>query len=286
MSWDTQLETASFRGVEFACQVIDDDLGRRLAEHSYPYRSGSDFEDLGRKARSTRLRVVFLGEDYLGDLGAFLQAADAGRTGLFQHPLMGSWQAKCRTYPVHHEHGARDMATLEVEFVEDGTNTALPDLFSVSQGQADVEEAAVASLAANQSLLDKAIAGVEDAVASARAFAAEATAAVQNAVDRVNQIRAKVNSLIQAMRDLTDIQRWPLTRALRRLVHSAAKLAKAVESLAPPLVFHTVGASSSVSMIAHALYGDASRAQQLLSLNRIANPYLVPAGTRLRVYGR
>lgn len=293
MTWDLQLERASFRGVEFDCQVVDDDLGHRLAEHTYPYRNGADLEDMGRRARRTRLRAVFMndadrskGVGYEAKLNAFLEVADEGKTGLFQHPLMGSWQAKCSTFPVHHEHSARDMATMEVEFVEDGTNTSLPDMFSVSQAKADVEEAATLVITENASLLDQAIDGVTDAVNEARDFANSATAMVQSAVDRVNLIRSKINACIAAAKKLTDIQRWPVVQAMRRLVASVQKLGKAVQSLSPPVILHTVGATTSLKLLAHALYGDANRAADLIKLNHVRNPALVPAGVQLRVFGK
>ena len=47
-----------------------------------------------------------------------------------------------------------------------------------------------------------------------------------------------------------------------------------------------VAVTMSATMLAHALYGDSSRAQQITDLNHLRNPSLIPAGTQLRVYGK
>ena len=285
MGWDQQIERASYRGVAFDCQAADDDLSRRLAEHVYPYRNGSDFEDLGRAARTTRLRAVFLGVEYLADLGAFLQVVDAGKKGLFQHPLMGSWQARCRRFPVHHEHAFRDAAFVEVEFVEDGTDASLPDLFSVGVAQEDVL-VACDDIIAEASKLDQAIDGVADLVADAQDFANSVTSAVQDAVNRVNMVRAAVLKAVAIAKKIGDPASWPLVSACKRLVRSALQLGRAVQSLSPPVVLHNLATNMSLTMLAHGLYGDGNRAEQLRRLNRVRNPFMVQAGSQLKVYGR
>ena len=41
-----------------------------------------------------------------------------------------------------------------------------------------------------------------------------------------------------------------------------------------------------LSMFAHRLYGDGARADEILRMNRVKNPFLVPAGTVLKVFAR
>ncbi len=288
MGWDEQIERASFRGVEFDSQTTDDEMDPRLVEHTYPYRDGADVEFLGRKPRHTRLRAIFLGPESLGDLGGFLQAVDAGKKGLFQHPLMGSWQAKAFRYPVHHGHDQRDMSTVEVEFIEDGTDTALPDLFSVAAAQAEVYSACD-DVEVSRGVLDQVIDDVNAVVADAREFAAGVQGAIRSVTERVNQIRAsvlKAIAAINAIKALADPSKWPLVSALKRLVLTTKKLGQAVQSLSPPVVLHDVAVTMSATMLAHALYGDSSRAKQIADLNHLRNPSLIPAGTQLKVYGK
>jgi nucleoid-associated protein YgaU len=42
----------------------------------------------------------------------------------------------------------------------------------------------------------------------------------------------------------------------------------------------------SLTVLAHSLYADGTRADEILSLNRVRNPFLVPAGTLLKVPSR
>jgi prophage DNA circulation protein len=288
MSWDAQLERASFRNVEFDCQVIDDEISRRLAEHKYPYRSGAEFEDMGREPRLTRVRAVFMGPEYEADLGVLLARVDEGKAGTFQHPIMGSWRARVRRAPVHHEHGMRDIAIVELEVVEDGVNTSLPDLFSVAVAQAECYSSAELLAAAMAAYEDAAgLAGaIGDVIADVQAFADDVTSFVNKVADTVNQIRAKINAGLKFIKKVADVKNWPVARALRKVAHSVQKLGKAVQSLSPPALFKTIGATMSVTALAHSLYGDGSRSSQLLAMNKIRNPFLVPVGTRLKVYAK
>lgn len=55
----------------------------------------------------------------------------------------------------------------------------------------------------------------------------------------------------------------------------------------PPLINYTVKSTTTLRLLAHRLYGDHARADELLRLNRnLINPALVQAGTRVAVYAR
>lgn len=71
--------------------------------------------------------------------------------------------------------------------------------------------------------------------------------------------------------------------ALRNMRVALAAHLSRVASTLPEIRTYTVAQDSSVTMIAHWLYGDATRADEIVARNSIKNPGLIPAGTQLEV---
>lgn len=280
MSWKTQLERASFRGVSFDCQTVDDEISRRLVEHKFPYRSGSEFEDLGGEARSTRLRAVFMGETYESDLGALLKVVDAGLPGRFQHPILGQWQARIRRSPVNHSHERYSMAMVDLDVVEDGADAELPDLFTVAALEAEVEDLCLEIEAIEIEEVD----ALTTAIADVRQFVSDVQAAANRVTSLVNSVRNKIDQAVAAVRAISDVGNWPIVRALKKLSYSCLKLAERVRQASPSVVLKRLEASMPLSLLAHSLYGTGvARADEILGMNRIKNPFLVTAGTEIKV---
>lgn len=119
MAWINTLQYASFRGVFFDIVKVDDTADRSTAEHSYPYRDGSDIEDMGRGARHINVEAVFYGYDYEAALQLFLELLDMPGSGQFVHPVFGNFEhAQVVRYSVHHEADNVDQASVTIEFVE------------------------------------------------------------------------------------------------------------------------------------------------------------------------
>lgn len=280
MTWDLQLDTASWRGVDFEVERLDDNLVRRIREYSYPWRDGADLDDLGREPRRTQLTAHFRGDTYEGDLSAFLQLVDAGKAGTFHHPTLGSWTARVTVSSIVHTHEDRDAAVVQMEVIEDGTSTSLPVLFSLEALEADVETEAVAVTAANT----PSYAEVTDAVTAARAFVAAAQSRAAQITSEVNQVRKKIDAAVEKARELTDVQNYQLVRSLKRLAYSCQKLGTRVRAAKPVVLEREIPVEMPLVVLAHKLYGDASRATEIQVANRVRNPFLAPAGVQLKVY--
>ena len=67
MSWETELQDASFRGVPFECISTDDVHSKTLAIHQSPYSDDAEIEDMGNDPRKVSIQAVFAGETYLSD---------------------------------------------------------------------------------------------------------------------------------------------------------------------------------------------------------------------------
>ena len=74
MAWNLTLQDASYRGVTFEVQSVEDRGEKALCVHEYPYRSGAEVEDLGRKPRVIPVTAIFWGVAYESRIKALVAA--------------------------------------------------------------------------------------------------------------------------------------------------------------------------------------------------------------------
>lgn len=276
MSFDNQLETASFRGVSFEVQRLGGrPSARRWAEYQYPGRDGSDFEDRGREPQRWNFTCVFTGAEYESDLGQFLQVVDAGRSGRFQHPTLGTFTARVSITNMEQNPDLRDTAIVEIDVVEDGTATALPDLFSIG-GLADEVDYWADTV---EAVDDTGEASVTTAWQDAKAWASNVKSAVQGAVKQVNSVRRKIDNALKTMEDLTNPSNWQIVRSLKRLNYSCQKLATRAQNILPTVKSQTATVPLPLALLSFKMYGTKDKVDQLLSANpQIRNTFVVQPG--------
>jgi prophage DNA circulation protein len=126
MSWRDELQTASFRGAEFAVADAETLFGRRNVLHEYPLRDNPFTEDLGKKAREYTINAFVIGDDYTSARDALMSAIEDDETpGTLVHPTLGSMLVipkDCRVKFNNKEGGIEYFA---LTFVEAGSD-ALP----------------------------------------------------------------------------------------------------------------------------------------------------------------
>lgn len=119
MAWEQSILEASFRGTTFDVVSTSDALERSLAEHSYPYVDGAEFEDLGANPRTLAMEAVFFGDDYETELQDLLAVLAEPGDGELIHPVFGSIEkAQLRRYGIEHQADDVDFCRLRMEFVE------------------------------------------------------------------------------------------------------------------------------------------------------------------------
>lgn len=125
MSWQDNLQDASFRGVRFDVVSAQDSVARDHADHGYPWTDGEDVHDLGRKARNFRLNAVFWGDDYDTRMQQFTAELDKPGAGELIHPVYGSIaKVQLIEYQVKHDANSPDYAEVGLVFLESVTGTA------------------------------------------------------------------------------------------------------------------------------------------------------------------
>lgn len=138
MGWAENMQNASFRGVTFDVTRTRDDVSRDHAEYKYPNVDGADLKDLGRNPRPFRLTAFLWGAAYEYKLQQLVAVLDTPGFGELIHPIYGSIPSVIVTsYGIDHDAENPDSCTVELNFLENTTgtalfSTALPELFGAS----------------------------------------------------------------------------------------------------------------------------------------------------------
>lgn len=150
MGWREELRTvahpdgmavgASFRGVPFRTTESDTGVGRRNELHEYPMRDLPYADDLGRRAREFQVNGYVVGENYLQERDALIEALEAYGPGELIHPKYGMLNVVVLgRVSIRESHTEGGIARFSITFAEAGENT-FPQ--SASSTQDDVYDAA------------------------------------------------------------------------------------------------------------------------------------------------
>lgn len=215
MGWKTELLDASFRGVTFEVESVQDDGEKSIVVHEYPYRAGAEIEDLGRKARRIRITALFWGEDYLSGVSALVKAFEETGKGELIHPVFGSVQVAITRWGIPHKADDPDYVALDFEAVEASLDNPF---FDYQSPRAGAEQA--------QTALES---GVLDSLSSVAATVRDRLAVVQ---EYAQAARARVENVLSAVLDVYDAGRSVVRSALSYINYPAAFIAdlQAVQS--------------------------------------------------------
>ena len=205
MGWKTELLDASFRGVTFEVESVQDDGEKSIVVHEYPYRAGAEIEDLGRKARRIRITALFWGEDYLSGVASLVKAFEETGKGELIHPVFGSVQVAITRWGIPHKADDPDYVALDFEAVEAELDNPF---FDYQSPRAGAEQA--------QAVLDASIA---DALSSAASTVRDKLAVAQ---EYAQAARARVENVLSAVLDIYDVGQSVVRSALSYVNYPAA----------------------------------------------------------------
>jgi prophage DNA circulation protein len=284
MAWSTELYTASFRGVTFECRTADDAVERALSVAEYPYRDGGAVEDLGRKPRRISLSVPIIGEGYLFELADLIAALDESGSGELVHPVFGPVTASCQSYNIRHGAAAVDSADLDIAFIEDSVDTPGIRIRQTpgSLGDKSLSFANIVAALLNAQQRAAYLNQVRRALAVLRDPAGQIPA-LREAQRALQDVQGITDELVTTYRTLQDPLNQPIIRGLRDTYAAFARLFQEVSANAPPYVTVTVAKAISARVLSYNLYGSTARAGEIVQLNNLRDPSLIPAGTTLTV---
>ena len=114
---------ASFRGVPFRTTDSDTGVGRRNEVHEYPMRDLPYADDLGR-AREFQVNGYVVGENYLQERDALIEALEAYGPGELIHPKYGMLNVVVLgRVSIRESHTEGGIARFAITFAEAGENT-------------------------------------------------------------------------------------------------------------------------------------------------------------------
>jgi prophage DNA circulation protein len=152
MAYQDRLKSASYKGVRFDVEAIEEDGGRRLQIDEIPLRDRAFIGDLGRAIRRFSFDAILIGDDYL-DRADALQAACSERAlpGPLIHPALGLISVHCESSRRRDWSGEMRMARFALGFIEVENVPSLTKTTSatgaVDKTATALQDAAQASLA-------------------------------------------------------------------------------------------------------------------------------------------
>lgn len=118
MGWATELQDASFRGVQFECTSTNDAVSKALAIKQPPYSNDAEIEDVGNNPRNISINAIYSGEDYKIWHDALVAALLETGSGELIHPIHGIMQVNVVDYSVDHNAENRDSCTISIKFIQ------------------------------------------------------------------------------------------------------------------------------------------------------------------------
>ncbi len=191
---------ASFRGVPFFVESVEDSGGRRVVVHEFPLRDDPFVEDLGDGSQGFRFDGYVIGDDYLAQRDQLIEACRKAGPGELVHPYRGVFTAVCVRWAIRNARTDGGMAAVVLEFTEAPTQPVLPNevVDSVEQVSAGADAAAAATAAEFVKQFDPAgmpafaLSSAEDASARAHAAMAEALAPIVSTTQELAAFNGRI----------------------------------------------------------------------------------------------
>lgn len=188
---------AAFRGVPFYVEESDRTGGRRASVHEFPLRDDQHVDDMGRRARSFRVRGYVIGDGYIQQRDRLIEALeDTEGPGQLIHPYYGKKVGICTNLSVRESIRDGGMAIFDLEFVE--TPAQSPAANAEADFQEQVADAAAAANAAVDAQFQSAY-SVDDSPSFAIASLAD------EVKQRANELRAKLGPLAATSAELAQL---------------------------------------------------------------------------------
>lgn len=309
-TWEEFLQPGSYKGVEFDFLSTTDKGGQDLDEQEFPGRDGEFVQPRSAKGKRHDISAVFIEDDYPDVMNDLIEVLDEVSVGEFVHPVFGSLTVAVDEYTVTHDvEDGRDCATIRISFIEhtDSSPTSSGETNTIPALANGVRSSADALTAAADDILDPgfdAAPEVKAAAAQAPAIAADASTAadtleagsgdisIAEIQSQVNSISSRINAVAQAVSDYSSPEMYTMGLGLNALALSLSNLGNTIIAARPPLVTRIIRADIPLLVWVQMQYPSQSsadledRVSEIVGLNDIPDPLLVPTGTRIRCYAQ
>lgn len=273
----------------------NDAIRIRLAGHEYLKRDGAEQEPMGAAAGRFTMRLVFLGSKWAKQYRALVTSIRQEPRGVMVHPLLGKIKVACEGIPDAAVTPAteRDSISITLSFVEDAVDTALlADEFEGPSAKQSKIASTAASFTALLSALPTAVAAAGAFTSAAADYAAAAvTAATTSTIDpslgaKLDATESAAAAAVAAIRAdpafTSDAAAYQMLSLAALLYAQCLELDQAVQDRLRTFSYQVPGLTD-VGTIAAMFYGKdgLDRIDEILTNNRIPNPYAIRPGTTL-----
>jgi prophage DNA circulation protein len=231
---------ASFRGVSFFVDSAQRSGGRRTVKHEFPFRDKSFTEDLGKKAADYPIDGYVIGDDYLDQKNALIDALEGQEgPGELVHPYYGALSAICSGFTVRESRTEGGFAQFAIQF--DETPAQAPQPSAVVDASDQVSDAADAANTASSTEL----VSVYDTTGLPSFALASAQTAIENAIATMKNELGPVITATQEAAQLTS-QATLITAEAASLVRTPALILGRFHDVLAALVTTVLAAPGAV----------------------------------------
>lgn len=286
-----QLQRASFGGIDFAVSRMSVKGSQRHHVHEFRHQAGGQPEKLGRKLYSFEFDCFFSSVTPLypnawpGDLFALRTVFELGITGDLVVPTIGTIKAFCTDWPTEADFGRRrDGETAKLTFLEDSEEVNLiGDKLNVGLTDLSTKKMEKLVEVKGPKWID-AFAAVTKLANEVQTMKDQVDLRGEQIADKCKQVQVGCQRLDESLDGLNDPVNHQIAAALHDLGVAAINLGADILRKGNPITTFILPARMAISDVSTALYGDTSKAMDLLRMNLIEDALSIPSGTTLRVY--
>lgn len=272
-------------------RFADEGVGRDWNTLSPARGDEHSLQERGRRQRRTRCELLFAyqpGEEpdaYLDRWLAFRALAESPTPRLFTHPTDGAYLAIVFE-PAATVESQRRCVSASCTFVAaEEPQTVFPIGAGVTPN-AGPEQVGVLATTATAELAAQGLSSSAPAAATTAVTAwSEAEEPDPRAIAiAAASVVAAIDAEVERLQLLADLTRWPAYRALIRLRYSVRLAASAVTSETAQVLRFVVQTAEPLRAMCARLFGASEaeeRARQVMKLNGLRTPGMIPAGTAL-----
>jgi hypothetical protein len=291
------LKPFSFSGTEFPYKTYRVQGGIRKHEFTFPHSPGGITELLGRKLYEVHVSASFtqgLTKKYpnlWGNLASLRKHFEYQDSGVINIPHIGPMLGFANSWDETVNSHNRSTIDVEMTFTEDQNDefaTAWRLNFDSAGTMASKLDTFNAEVLRNQLLLSDNTQNIFSIVNSV----CSSILSIKDQIDLYGSlVVSKIDSAVaiireadQQVKELNNPDFWPLLDSLQELWFSTVQLQQDILENDIVLRTFTVPIRMSVAQASAAIFGDSSKAVDIMTLNALDDPLSIPAGIQLKYY--
>jgi len=281
---------ADYEGVQFHVTSESTELGNDLVVHTAYLRPGAELEPTGWKPEKGVLDCLFFNDIEPGlwpdRMKELLAAIRRKPIGSFVHPVSGLMTAALHTIHRETKSEERDGCRLRIEFIEH--NASASSLLGFSNAtRVDTPETAVRQAAAADAAMAEA--APNGGYTSTLAVIAAELDKLETQVRAVSEIESSLRAMANVVTEQIQLplfagsDGYQAVVALEALRASVVNLRSRYLPDASLIRQYVVPVTMPVWSVSKQVYGDASKADLIMSANSLPDPLFIAAGSVLQI---